>query len=458
MENQMHGAQLQTALYAAETQSANIAVKHILNFIVNRYAGITIIKASSVCQEGSILSKICVAFWCCYTRSSDSIWRTGVGTQPSHRSYKGTTSRLTQSRSMGKKLTLDNERATRFGLEGRGKNVIAATCETQLEEAAGEMEGGMMAKIYWGEEARISEEEILKNVMEVAEEDEAVRGHVPVLLLAKNFTVSTSTIRKALGLEHPEQGSRTLFLLVFNKLSPIKELQGDDLFDAWRQCVLSHYVLWKAGIHHRDVSCENLVYYRVKDKVIGVLNDYDLSSLSSDNPLGNERTGTMLFMAIDLLEATGRDGKVKHLYRHDMESFIWMFIWICYQFKDGKLRPRGPLDAWAKVDAKGCVDTKRSFLVATLVPEDVAHDFQVLSLLVFLYARHNVRYDIKRQLALAKRQPVSQGSTPTASQSAPSSQRIQTLNTKLVEQSDDVVFGEFTTEIGFDTMYIDTIV
>ncbi|KIJ16062.1 hypothetical protein PAXINDRAFT_54088, partial [Paxillus involutus ATCC 200175] len=101
---------------------------------------------------------------------------------------------------------------------------------------------------------------------------------------------------------------------------------------------LGHYVLWKAGIHHCDVSCENLTYYRVKDKVIGILNDYDLASLaSSDNPLGNERTGTMLFMAIDLLEAAGRDGKVKHLYRHDMESFIWVFVWICHQFKDGKL-------------------------------------------------------------------------------------------------------------------------
>ncbi|KIJ09868.1 hypothetical protein PAXINDRAFT_42733, partial [Paxillus involutus ATCC 200175] len=101
---------------------------------------------------------------------------------------------------------------------------------------------------------------------------------------------------------------------------------------------LGHYVLWKAGIHHRDVSCENLMYYRVDGNVVGVLNDYDLaSSASSANPLGNERTGTIPFMAIDLLNADGQVGKVKHLYRHDMESFIWVFVWISIQYKDGKL-------------------------------------------------------------------------------------------------------------------------
>ncbi|KAF9245413.1 hypothetical protein BU15DRAFT_34896, partial [Melanogaster broomeanus] len=90
-----------------------------------------------------------------------------------------------------------------------------------------------------------------------------------------------------------------------------------------------HYVLWKAGIHHRDISCENLMYYRFNAKVIGVLNDYDLAPLtSSENPLGYERTGTIPFMAIDLLDANGQDGAVRHLYRHDMESFIWVFIWI----------------------------------------------------------------------------------------------------------------------------------
>jgi hypothetical protein len=100
------------------------------------------------------------------------------------------------------------------------------------------MQGGLVAKIYWGEEARVSEEEILKNVMEVAEETRPSEDTCPFYSWRRSFTVSTSTIRKALGLENPEQGSRTLFLLVFKKLSPITELQSDELLDAWRQCVL----------------------------------------------------------------------------------------------------------------------------------------------------------------------------------------------------------------------------
>jgi hypothetical protein len=165
---------------------------------------------------------------------------------------------------------------------------------------------------------------------------------------------------------------------------------------------LGHYVLWKAGIHHRDVSCDNLMYYRVDGQVIGVLNDYDLASLASDTPLGNQRTGTMLFMAIDLLKADGQDGKVKHLYRHDMESFIWVFIWICHQFKDGRQRPRGPLDAWAKVDAQGCAKEKRSFLADTPEPRDVAHRALVLRVSLFLNARHHDRNQSKVELDLAK--------------------------------------------------------
>ncbi|KAF9235704.1 hypothetical protein BU15DRAFT_29412, partial [Melanogaster broomeanus] len=103
-----------------------------------------------------------------------------------------------------------------------------------------------------------------------------------------------------------------------------------------------HYVLWKAGVHHRDASPANLMYYRRDDTncaIVGALNDYDLASLASqESPSGNKRTGTgtMLFMAIDLLEAPGKDGKLKHLYRYDMESFIWVFVWICFQYEDGQ--------------------------------------------------------------------------------------------------------------------------
>ncbi|KAF9218699.1 hypothetical protein BS17DRAFT_655540, partial [Gyrodon lividus] len=90
-----------------------------------------------------------------------------------------------------------------------------------------------------------------------------------------------------------------------------------------------HYVLWQAGIYHRNVSCETLMYYTTDKGVMGVLNDFDLVSFAEGGHLGNERTGTILFMAIDLLEPDDQSGRVEHIYRHYMESFIWAFIWIC---------------------------------------------------------------------------------------------------------------------------------
>ncbi|KAF8838060.1 hypothetical protein BDN67DRAFT_1004556 [Paxillus ammoniavirescens] len=419
---------VQTALYAAEMQSASIAAKHIFNFIVigdgiwfwfYDHQGLISVGGVNFVRD---LPRFLVLLYA-LPRFNSEDWGRNTAFTPKLQGNDVTSYTVDVH---GNELTLDNTRATRFGLAGRGTDVMDATREKlKLEKAAEETEGEMVAKIYWGEEARVSEEDILQNVMKVAENHVVVRGHVPVLLLAKKFPVSTFTVRKALGLENLERGSRTLFLLLSKKLSPIKELQGDDLLNAWRECVLCHYVLWKSGIYHRDVSCESLMYHRVNGKVVGVLNDHDLASLAgSDNPLGNEPTGTMLFMAIDLLDAGGQDGKVKHLYRHDMESFVWVFVWICHQFKDGKLRTRRPLDAWAKADARRCVLEKSNVLIA-IPPEDVAHMRLVLRVVHFLKVQLHDRYNSKQELALAQRE-LTEGST-----AADLMQRIETLNTNL---------------------------
>ncbi|KAG2079136.1 hypothetical protein BDR04DRAFT_961306, partial [Suillus decipiens] len=78
-----------------------------------------------------------------------------------------------------------------------------------------------------------------------------------------------------------------------------------------------HRALWKGGVLHRDVSPGNLMVYRLRGKFIGVLNDYDLSSFKRDGPSGLERTGTIPFMAIDLLTPEAIAGEVEHLYAHD---------------------------------------------------------------------------------------------------------------------------------------------
>ncbi|KIM43121.1 hypothetical protein M413DRAFT_51582, partial [Hebeloma cylindrosporum] len=95
--------------------------------------------------------------------------------------------------------------------------------------------------------------------------------------------------------------------------------------------MLGHYILWKGGIQHGDISVSNLMHRNGT----GVLNDFDLARLATpDNPYhrGYDRTGTTPFLALELLTPDGQGGKVERRYRHDLESFFWVLAWItaCY--------------------------------------------------------------------------------------------------------------------------------
>jgi hypothetical protein len=96
-----------------------------------------------------------------------------------------------------------------------------------------------------------------------------------------------------------------------------------------------------------------MMWYEKDGILMGVLNDYDLSSLArAQGPQENERTGTVPFMALDLLTPKGQGGEIKHLYRHDLESFIWVLVWVCLRYKDGTLLTfNRPFDDWATKDA-----------------------------------------------------------------------------------------------------------
>ncbi|KAG0691562.1 hypothetical protein DFH29DRAFT_88823 [Suillus ampliporus] len=268
------------------------------------------------------------------------------------------------------------ERVTHYGLQGRATNVVPVTSETLAKKYPHIPKDKMVAKIFWGETSRTSEPEILKKVKEIAEVHASVKDHIPELLWHHTFTNPTSAIREALGVPEPTQGSRVLYILVFRKLQPITELHGIEFFDVWRQCIMRHITLWKEGVYHRDLSPGNMMWYWKDGKRIGVLNDYDLSSLADDlGPRGNERTGTVPFMALELLTKVGQQGEVKHLYRHDLESFIWVFIWICLRYRHGVLLPTAsrPLDEWATLNAVACGVQKYYFLghLRVYYPSDI---------------------------------------------------------------------------------------
>jgi hypothetical protein len=123
--------------------------------------------------------------------------------------------------------------------------------------------------------------------------------------------------------------------------------------------VLGHYHLWVGGVHHNDISVENLMYDKANGH--GILNDYDLAHLNGrPRPSGAERTGTMPFMALDLLTEKAWNGLVGRLYRHDCESFAWVLFWICCRYDDGKEINDPPLSDFITDSFKQCYAMKIS--------------------------------------------------------------------------------------------------
>ena len=115
--------------------------------------------------------------------------------------------------------------------------------------------------------------------------------------------------------------------------------------------VAGHRALWEERIEQGDISIGNLMCDPVTKR--GVLNDFDLARLSAPNrkPSTTDNTGTLPFLALDLLNERALKGQVPRLYRHEAESFTWCLIYICICMgKDKKGRidilPRHPLSSW----------------------------------------------------------------------------------------------------------------
>jgi hypothetical protein len=110
------------------------------------------------------------------------------------------------------------------------------------------------------------------------------------------------------------------------------------------------------------------MFYMEDEGPVAVLNDFDLASIEDGPTTGTnlKRTGTVPFMALAFLEDEELQGKRKHEYEHDAQSFVWVLIWICLRYDNGVLRSKNrPFDEWLKVDARGCHTKRAGFLNST---------------------------------------------------------------------------------------------
>ncbi|KJZ71102.1 hypothetical protein HIM_09521 [Hirsutella minnesotensis 3608] len=99
-----------------------------------------------------------------------------------------------------------------------------------------------------------------------------------------------------------------------------------ELLGALRDAIKAHRSLYlKGNILHRDISENNIIITdRKSTGHMGMLIDLDpAKELGSGRSGARCRTGTMEFMAIEVLQG------ISHTYRHDLESFFYVFLWLC---------------------------------------------------------------------------------------------------------------------------------
>ncbi|KJZ71431.1 hypothetical protein HIM_09155 [Hirsutella minnesotensis 3608] len=100
-----------------------------------------------------------------------------------------------------------------------------------------------------------------------------------------------------------------------------------ELLESMQDAIKAHQSLYMTGnILHRDISSNNIIITdpETADGFKGMLIDLDLAKVRDSGPSGaRHQTGTMQFMAVEVLR------KADHTYRHDLESFFYVLLWMC---------------------------------------------------------------------------------------------------------------------------------
>ncbi|KAK0207617.1 hypothetical protein IW262DRAFT_1281797 [Armillaria fumosa] len=135
-----------------------------------------------------------------------------------------------------------------------------------------------------------------------------------------------------------------------------------------------HHAYTKGKVLHRGISEGNVIFYRdEEDNVVGLLSNFDNASRVNEQGdiVGSgmkQRSSTVPFMALDILKNVGTP--IPHLYRHDLESFVYLLVWsgVHFDLKNGTCHEFDPvLKCWdAKIPSEfGRADSQK---------RDLAHE------------------------------------------------------------------------------------
>ncbi|KAK0497821.1 hypothetical protein EDD18DRAFT_1251994, partial [Armillaria luteobubalina] len=142
-------------------------------------------------------------------------------------------------------------------------------------------------------------------------------------------------------------------------------------------------------ILHRDISPGNIMWRRTADgHICGVLNDFDLSSLrSAIGASSTQRTGTLPYMAYELLFNDENGQPPKYLYRHDVESIFYVILLLSCRYKfmvmqnssqEARRKVPSQFDPWYTHTCAQLKTEKGDFMYSSASPmvNSGFHDFQ----------------------------------------------------------------------------------
>ncbi|EGN97775.1 hypothetical protein SERLA73DRAFT_168930 [Serpula lacrymans var. lacrymans S7.3] len=160
-----------------------------------------------------------------------------------------------------------------------------------------------------------------------------------------------------------DYASPQLRFLVQEELSAIAEVEDPklmaiifyDIFKAIR------WLFENAGTLHCDISYSNVMFYSENGKICRVLHDFDSASTGTRSTPTSQRTGTKPYMAVDLL--SGDDPE--HLYRHDLESLLYVMIRHAGRFDDQGHVVENPLFGEWDEGTRQLYKTKHTFITST---------------------------------------------------------------------------------------------
>lgn len=114
------------------------------------------------------------------------------------------------------------------------------------------------------------------------------------------------------------------------------------------------------------------------EKKCGVLMDYDLAILRWKPRIpGSDRTGTIPFMALDLLSKDYWDGQITRRHHHELESFIWILPYVFLLYDGGRRYSNEHVDGWVTSSYKRCRQLKADFCIFLPKPSGVQPDFEL---------------------------------------------------------------------------------